>query len=276
MADAHIHLFNSARQSDASDYIGDDLAHYEALRRDHRVERALVVGFEGESRFAGNNRHILRLAETHQWVKPLVYLAPQRAPSSRELREWRTRGAVGFSLYAITGAAAQEISRWPAETFEAMSTQRVILSINAPPKAIAVISEVLDRLSGCSVLISHLGLPGQYESVSTHAAAEERLRPLLALAQSANVFVKFSGLYAISDPARDLFGAITRPFIDLVLETFGPNRLVWGSDFPPVLDHMSFERTLDTAPLAKCTSAEIARIMGENLLRLLDSPTESN
>jgi L-fuconolactonase len=276
LADAHIHLFNPAGQSDASPQAGDDLTHYEALRRDHRIERALVVGFEGESRFAGNNRNILGLAATHQWARPLVYLSSLSAPSSREITEWRTKGAVGFSVYATTEAHARAIPRWPAETLEAMSTQRLILSINAPPEAIAVISEVLDQLSGCRVLISHLGLPGQYDSVPTHAAAAERLGPLLGLARSTNALVKFSGLYAISDPARDRFGAITQPFVDLALETFGPDRLVWGSDFPPVLNHMSFERTLDTAPLAKCTSAEISRIMGENLMQLLDSPTEGN
>jgi predicted TIM-barrel fold metal-dependent hydrolase len=156
-----------------------------------------------------------------------------------------------------------------------MSTKQAIVSINAPPAAIAVISEVVGALPACKVLISHLGLPGRYQSVQTHAAVAESLGPLLALARSPNVFVKFSGLYAIGDPADELFGAITQPFVDLALEAFGPERLLWGSDFPPVLDHMSFARTLDAEQLASCTPAEIARIMGGNLIQLLDNPRGS-
>jgi predicted TIM-barrel fold metal-dependent hydrolase len=150
------------------------------------------------------------------------------------------------------------------------------VSINAAPAAIAVLLEAVKRLCACNVLISHVGLPGQYQTVPTHAAVAERLKPLLALARSTNAFVKFSGLYAIAAPGNDLFAAITQPFIDLTLEAFGSDRLLWGSDFPPVLSHMSFERTLDTAPLAKCTSAEIARIMGGNLIQLLDSLREGD
>ena len=72
----------------------------------------------------------------------------------------------------------------------------------------------------------------------------QRLALLLALADHQNVMVKISGLYAISDPSHGYPHEAARPFIDLVLERFGPSRCLWGSDFSPALEHVSFPQTV--------------------------------
>ncbi len=56
--DSHIHLF-------AEPYWGQgetEESLYGRIRAAHGIGSALVVGFEGEQRFLGNNRHILGLA----------------------------------------------------------------------------------------------------------------------------------------------------------------------------------------------------------------------
>ena len=82
--------------------------------------------------------------------------------------------------------------------------------------------------------------------------------------------MKFSGLYGVSDPAHDFPHAAAQPFVDLLLDAFGPARLFWGSDFSPALDYVSFAQTADVRPLAGCSPDEVAEVMGGNLLRLLD------
>ena len=270
VADAHIHLFGSTPPNAPS----DDLTIYEGLRRLHNVEKALVVGFEGEPRFAGNNEHILELGKARSWIAPLVYLPSTRAPTVRELQSHRRRGAVGFALYGSTGLEAQAISRWPAEALDEVRSQRAIVSINAPSRPLTIMANVVSALEGCRVLVSHLGLPGRFASRPTLERVRECLAPLLAFGRSRHVSVKFSGLYAISEPARGVKPAPAQPFVDVILDAFGPPRVLWGSDFPPVLAHASFAQTLDTTPLGRCTADELGRIMGGNLLRLLENATE--
>ena len=269
--DSHIHLFaeTGAPESPVGE---DDAARYGALRRAHGIERALVIGFEGESRFAGNNAHILELATTHRWAVPVAFLPCAQPPTQTEIRSWRTRGAAGFALYASTAREAEAIAHWPSSVFEAISAQRCIVSLNAPPEAISMLADALGRLVDCRVLISHLGLPGRYDSTPTHRQATARLAPLLTLAKSECAFVKLSGLYAICDSEGDGRHAIAQPFVDVVLEAFGPRRVLWGSDFPPVLAHMSFAHTLNSASAGGCTPTEVAQIMEGNLSHILESP----
>lgn len=54
-----------------------------------------------------------------------------------------------------------------------------------------------------------------------------------ALAGHANVTCKLSGLLAYCAPGRATYEEI-RPYVDHVLDCFGPDRMVWGSDWPVV------------------------------------------
>lgn len=54
-----------------------------------------------------------------------------------------------------------------------------------------------------------------------------------ALAERDNVTCKLSGLLAYCAPDKSDHAAIA-PYVDHVLEVFGPSRMVWGSDWPVV------------------------------------------
>ncbi|NDB55613.1 hypothetical protein EB169_07260 [archaeon] len=47
------------------------------------------------------------------------------------------------------------------------------------------------------------------------------------------MYCKLSGLMAYCAPGTSSQETI-QPYVDHVLETFGPNRMVWGSDWPVV------------------------------------------
>ena len=53
------------------------------------------------------------------------------------------------------------------------------------------------------------------------------------LANLQNVYCKLSGIMAYCAPDNSNLAAIS-PFVDHVLDTFGPDRIVWGSDWPVV------------------------------------------
>ena len=56
---------------------------------------------------------------------------------------------------------------------------------------------------------------------------------MAALAALPNVHCKLSGILAYTAPGTATLETI-RPYVDHVLDTFGPGRMVWGSDWPVV------------------------------------------
>ena len=262
LADAHVHLF-------ADGYAGapagsDELAAYERIRERHGISCTLVVGYEGEQRYAGNTEHVLALAEQRSWIAPLGFLRDS-PPGLELIRAVHAAGGIGFAIYLAGDEEGTAFAGWPPALRHELSGQAAVLSFNARPEAVAAADAALRDLDGCSLLFSHLGLPGRHDQVPSPAAARERLAPLLALAGRPNVAVKLSGAYAVAPYPH----AAAQPFVDLLLDAYGPERLLWGSDFSPALDHVSFVEATATHLLSSCTTQEIDAVMGGNLLRLL-------
>jgi L-fuconolactonase len=272
-ADAHLHLFADGFSgvSGASPAGGDETAVYERLRRCHGIERSLVLGYEGEPRYLGNSDYVLSLARTRPWMAPMAYLPITPPPTPATLREFRNRGAIGFALYPASPSEGQAFSDWPSAVFVEIRRQSAVVSVNADPDTAAQMARMGADLDGCAVLVSHLGSPSRCSRPPSLAAAREQLEPILALAAWSNVNVKFSGLYAISDPDHDFPHDAAKPFVDVVIDAFGPSRLLWGSDFPPALDFVSFAQLADARLLSGSNQAEVDAVMGGNLLRLLDA-----
>ncbi|GGM33351.1 amidohydrolase family protein [Microbacterium saperdae] len=259
-ADAHIHLFRDGFVDGGR----DELAWYEELRATAGVTAALVVGFEGSPRFAGNNAHILALARRLDWVRPTAFVDVTAPPSPAALRRMRADGFVGWSAYLPE--ASPSLSDWSSDHLEALAGG--ILSVNASPTALHHARHVLEKIADVRVLVSHLGLPGTTVRDADATAARHALAPLLALAPSAHISVKLSGLYAI-DPSFPHPGA--RTTVDAVLGAFGADRIAWGSDFSPVLAEVAPDDAMGVPAwiLAGLSPSETDAILGGTLLRHL-------
>lgn len=99
-----------------------------------------------------------------------------------------------------------------------------------------------DAVPGLTVVLDHLGKPevGSPE-VADPADGTPWAESLRDLAQRPNVVCKLSGLPAES--AGEWTEAQVRPFLDVALDAFGPERLLFGSDWPV---SAPFGRWLDT------------------------------
>lgn len=262
-ADAHAHLFRRGFSGDAPE--GTDFSHYSRLRQQHDINEVLVVGYEGDPKFAGNNADLLVLADTYDWVKPTLFLDPVHPPAAAAIADNLARGAVGFSLYFGDDRALADAL--PDATWTALSEQQALVSINATPHTFPVLSRVLRLAPGAQILISHLGLPGpaRGQSVAERRAA---VLPLLSLANIPNVSVKFSGLYAIDDryPHTRADEAT-----NAILETYGPGRMAWGSDFSPALGSVSEAELFDVPAwfVEQLSPEESELVTGGTLRRIL-------
>ncbi|MFI9639202.1 amidohydrolase family protein [Micromonospora sp. NPDC051925] len=268
--DAHLHLFADGYPGryGRSPAGGDELAVYRTLRREHGITQALVVGYEGGPEFAGNNRHLARLADAHDWIVPLAYV-PVTGVDRAGLDRFRSERFAGIAAYLPDRASADAFAGWVTGVAGPLNDAAAVLSLNAPPEAAGRLGRALAALDGCVVLFSHLGLPGRQPRVPSPEAAAGRLAPLTDLARLPHVGVKVSGLYAISEPADDYPHAAARPFVDLLLHRFGAQRLYWGSDFAPSLDQVSFAQTLHPVGLDGLSATEVADVFGGNLHRAL-------
>lgn len=259
-ADAHLHLFE---QGYVADRLTSEFDVYRSLRSQYGVGNALVVGYEGQPRFAGNNAYLEGLAAEHRWIRPLAHLPQERPPAPGLLRGLLERGFVGWSCYLPdTGPT---LTDWADDAIVELATTPGILSLNAGPVALSRVERVLDRLVDHPVMLSHLGLPA---TAGTGLAAATA--PVVALARRPNVRVKLSGLYAIDStfPHR---GA--EPVVETILQAYGAERVLWGSDFSPALGVVTQPQMMTLPPwLAdRLTDHEIRGVLGANLDRILGS-----
>ena len=270
-ADAHLHLF---RQGYADRYGAawanpHELELYETFRRVHGIERGLVIGYEGQPKFRGNNHDLAAWARKHSWITPLAFLSVT-TPATLKLFEARLRqGFAGLALYVMTAREAERLNRWPLAAFQWLNQHRQILSLNARPEVLAHLKPFLAKLDQCPTLISHLGLPGRYAAPPSLREARKILQPLLSLAKLPHVGVKLSGLYAVSQPSHAYPHHSAHPFIRQLYDDFGPKRLYWGSDFSPALEHVSFPQTIDALFQLGWPAADLQRIMHGNLTELI-------
>ena len=100
------------------------------------------------------------------------------------------------------------------------------------------IEPIIARFPGVKVVIDHLGGPSMEGAPSFPS-----LENLLRLARFPRVFVKISNMNRLSReefPHRDTFSIVRR-----VYDAFGPQRLMWGTDFPHVMRETGYTPALE-------------------------------
>jgi L-fuconolactonase len=194
------------------------------------------------------------------------------APCPGRLEQLLADGHRGISLYLPDSDAAESVLGWAEDEWSPLEDAEALVSVNLSRGAIPAVAMLAARHQACTFAISHLGDPGSFRAPPSRAFAAERMAPLLGLAEHPNTYVKISGLYAVSDPPHDYPHRQARPFIEQVLEAFGAWRCMWGSDFSPALDHVSFVQTTDTPWLSGLAEEERAQVMGGTLMELLGRP----
>jgi L-fuconolactonase len=109
------------------------------------------------------------------------------------------------------------------------------------PHQLPAAAEAAARLPGLTFVLDHLGKP---------PVASGRLEPwrsaLRSLAALPNTVCKLSGLVTEADRSSWTVDDL-RPYADTVLDAFGPDRLMFGSDWPVCLLAAGYGEVLDTA-----------------------------
>jgi predicted TIM-barrel fold metal-dependent hydrolase len=143
------------------------------------------------------------------------------------LDHWvRERGMRGVRLFALSRGASwlAEPRTYPLWERAAQLAARVVVTIFA--HQLPELDTVLRRFPEVPVALDHCGFP------KLTGEPWREAEPLFALAEHANLHLKVSSIVLeAAEEAGD-----PRSFVAKVVEHFGAERVMWGSDFPQTHD----------------------------------------
>jgi L-fuconolactonase len=150
-----------------------------------------------------------------------------------------------------------------APAFEAMTAHGLVFDALLKPRHIPAMLTVLERHPDLACVIDHGAKP---DLVSGDLAAWRD--GMSALAAHPGLTCKLSGLVTEADPDWTL--ETLRPVVEHLLATFGPERLIFGSDWPVVTLRASYAQWVEAAEtlLSGLTEAQRAAVFGRNAQKL--------
>ena len=234
------------------------------------VEKATLVQVRGQF----DNRYLIECVRRFPaQLCALVGVDTDSSDAPEMLAHWVGEGAVGVRLGpAVRSPGGDPLAIW-----------RKAAELGIPVSAFGAADEftsrpfkqVLTELPNLPVIIEHLGRIGRDEAPPYPA-----FRRILALAKFPNAYIKVHGLGEICPrpmpfPQPMRFENVP-PFMEMAYDAFGADRIMWGSDFPPVagregyrnalqwpMEHIPFRNDADREWVFGRTALSLFRFAGE-------------
>lgn len=193
---------------------------------DYRAEARLVAGMLGAGRLGAG-----RLGAGGGAVPMLGQIAGCR-PEDAGLEDWiaecRGLGVVGFRR--ILHVMPDELSRSPGfrANLRRIGAAGFPFDLCVLARQHALAEDLVRACPDVTFVLDHCGVPDIAGGGFAPWAAG-----LARLAALPNLWVKLSGITAYCPPGGATDAAV-RPWVDRVLQLFGPARMVWGGDWPVV------------------------------------------
>ncbi|MBV8303325.1 MAG: amidohydrolase [Acidimicrobiia bacterium] len=197
------------------------------------VERAVLVQAMGA--YTDDNRYCVDAANADpRRFTAVVYLdlterRVDPADPADALARWVSAGATGVRVVAGTGDGMPRLTdQVVSQLIEGAVHLDVPVLLTTTAAALADLPPVLDRFDDVPVAIDHCAFPDL-----GGGPPYLRARPLFELAAVPKVHLKIS-TNALDRAAAA--GGDPRDFVSALAETFGPERLQWGSDWSQTHD----------------------------------------
>ncbi len=153
--------------------------------------------------------------------------------------------------------------------FDVAAANDLLASIAAPPSWQPAIQRLARRHPSMPILLHHQG-----EVRLSAPTFGEDLASVLAGAAFPNIHVKASGFHYLTEPSWDYpYERARHDVLTPLLDAFGPQRLLWGSDFPAARWHLTYTQSLEAfrsfPPLADLPGLD--DVLGGNLTALVET-----
>ena len=146
--------------------------------------------------------------------------------------------------------------------FDALIAADLTFDALTLPRHLPALRELLARYPNMRTVIDHGSKPLIRDGI-----LDGWDRDMAALASGTTAFCKLSGL--VTEAHADWTVDDLRPYVDHLLGTFGPDRLVWGSDWPVCTLASSYGRWVEVTEelLSGLSEDERGAILGGNAAR---------
>jgi L-fuconolactonase len=283
IVDAHAHVFLRA---DATPRAVDELAPAEreapvedllAVMADAGVQRAVLVPLATEDAYVAQS---LRAHPDRFAAVAVADAAVHGRQSGVDPVAALERRREGFPFHAVRtqwlGDPAAPLARSPMlPVLEHMAETGLVLWTYLTPDQLALLEQLPATVPDLGIVLNHLGFCPRDMRVDEHRrpAFREAFPPgsldaVLRLADHPLTRVMLSGQYALSHqepPYRDLDRVV-----QALAGAFGPERMLWASDYPWTRDVPGYQSLLELArqALPDASTEDLAAIHGGTALEL--------
>nr|WP_288833246.1 amidohydrolase family protein [uncultured Flavobacterium sp.] len=209
---------------------------------------------------------LLDLAQKNDFIKGIVGWVDLRASNIDEvLNQYNKFSKLKGFRHVVQGEADHNFMLRPdfLNGIAALEKYNFTYDILIFPHQLGAALELVRRFPNQKFVIDHIAKPyikdGFYDGWATL---------MKAIAEYKNVYCKLSGMTTEAD-YNNWTPEQIEPYMQLVLDTFGANRILFGSDWPVCLVAGNYTKTkeLVTNFIAKLNSEEQAAIMGGNAMQ---------
>ncbi|MGA2116249.1 MAG: amidohydrolase family protein [Bryobacteraceae bacterium] len=237
IVDCHIHLFDQTRPQGApySAAPGNTEPALPARYRKLASPLGIVGAIEVEaSPWIEDNLWVLEVEQADPMMVGTVGdLQPDKPEFAEYLERYRKNKLfLGIRYGNLWGYSLVEKLASPSflEGLKLMEQAGLVLdTANPRPDLIEAIVRLNDKVPDLRIVVDHL--PSMMERLDAGArpAVERNLRELAA---RPSVYIKVSELMRIVDGRPSTDPALYKPLLDYLFETFGEDKLIFGSDWP--------------------------------------------
>jgi L-fuconolactonase len=240
-----------------------ELLLYQLERND--VQHAVLIQIRGQYDNSYQEECTLRYPRRFSSV---VMVNVQQNDALVALQGWVERGAVGIRLRVDD---AEAVWRQAAKLGIAVSAQGHVADF-----ASEQFTRLVQDLPTTPIVLEHYAGLHHIANDRGPSPDDSLVDRVLGLAQYPNVFIKVHGLGEFAERAIPMTPAFpfARPVpdvLDRVAAAFGPDKMMWGSDYPPCSSREGYRNVL-RLPLAsleeKYGPEDLAKIFGGNALKI--------
>ena len=268
VVDAHVHVLDNFASMAPFEGNGryDRLLH---LMDGCGVDKAVMLPVVGDSS-PNNNKECADLARSYPDRLVTLTDVSLHEPDAAE-RVGRARdefGALGTSCYPSTPDLKWMLEPASEPLWEAYKANDLVCNLQLTPPNYPVLLELARRYPEIRFASNHMGLPGSLDPEDATYGG------LMEAASLPNLFVKVSGFYAAADTPWDFRDPRALGYFSRLVKGLGPDRLLWGSDWSPVGNHLTYRQSLE---IVRTFATDLddkgrAQVLGETAVRVYKIP----
>jgi L-fuconolactonase len=153
--------------------------------------------------------------------------------------------------------------------FEYMAKKQLTFDALVNDVHLSNIKSIANRHTRLKIVIDHCAKPNLSTPLSRFWE-----RHITSIASCKNVYIKLSGLLTEA-PHGQVDANIIQPYVDHIIQEFGPNRIMWGSDWPVLKVNGNYDSWIELTQLllSKYTDEDKHKIWADNARKFYQLPS---